>query len=703
MHGQGVSFPRQQARTRRFTLGRPRGVRVAADGSRVAFLRSGAGDDPVHGLWVLDVATGEERLAADPRALTGPGPEDLPASERARRERARESAAGIVSYGSDPLLRVATFALSGRLYAADLTSGAVTGPLPAPGPAVDPWPDPTARRAAYVCGRALHLHENGAVRLLGPTGVEGDDPAVSWGLPEFVAAEEMGRLRGHWWAPRGDRLAVARVDERGVRQWSLADPADPATPPRAVRYPAAGTANAEVTLLLVGIDGSAVEVSWDRAAFPYLARVSWAEGSPLTVLVQSRDQRTTQVLAVDPATGATEVCRQDGDPVWVDLVPGTPTWSSAGAIVHTAHDGDTRRLFVDGTAVTPPGLEVREVVDAAADIVFTASVDPAQVHVWRVEPGADPVAITTDPGVHAAARGGDVVVVTSSSLDSDAVGVEVRRPGSPPVAIPSFAERPAVTPRPRLLEAGARRVRTAVLLPTDDHGEGQLPVLLDPYGGPGHQRVVRSRLAFTEPQWWADQGFAVVVADGRGTGGRGRDWDRALHLDLAGPVLDDQVEALAAAAIEHPRLDLGRVAIRGWSFGGYLAALAVLRRPDVFHAAVAGAPVTDWRLYDTHYTERYLGHPDDQPEAYRRSSLLDDASRLCRPLLLVHGLADDNVVVAHTLRLSAALTAAGRPHAVLPLSGITHMASAETVAENLLLLQLDFIRRALGIPPALER
>jgi dipeptidyl-peptidase 4 len=222
-------------------------------------------------------------------------------------------------------------------------------------------------------------------------------------------------------------------------------------------------------------------------------------------------------------------------------------------------------------------------------------------------------------------------------------------------------------------------------------------VLLDPYGGPGHQRVMRNRLGFLEAQWWADQGFAVVVADGRGTGGRGRSWDRAVHLDLAGPALEDQVDALHGAAEEHPRLDLGRVGIRGWSFGGFLAALAVLRRPDVFHAAVAGAPVTDWRLYDTHYTERYLGLPADEPEAYRRSSLLDDAAQLGRPLLLVHGLGDDNVVVAHTLQLSRALLEAGRPHSVLPLSGITHMAAQETVAENLLLLQVEFLRRALGV------
>jgi dipeptidyl-peptidase-4 len=240
-----------------------------------------------------------------------------------------------------------------------------------------------------------------------------------------------------------------------------------------------------------------------------------------------------------------------------------------------------------------------------------------------------------------------------------------------------------------------------VLFPSwHEPGQRRLPVLLDPYAGPHMQRVVRARGAYLTSQWFAEQGFAVVVADGRGTPGRGPGWERAVAGDLAGPVLEDQVDALRDAADRFADLDTGRVAIRGWSFGGFLAALAVLRRPDVFHAAIAGAPVTDWRLYDTHYTERYLGHPDTDPGAYERSSLISLAERAAdpRPLMVIHGLADDNVVVAHTLRLSGALLAAGYPHAVLPLSGITHMASQETVAENLLLLQLDFLRAALGLP-----
>jgi dipeptidyl-peptidase-4 len=236
-----------------------------------------------------------------------------------------------------------------------------------------------------------------------------------------------------------------------------------------------------------------------------------------------------------------------------------------------------------------------------------------------------------------------------------------------------------------------------VLFPSDHEPGRPLPVLLDPYGGPHFQRVVMSRNAFLEPQWFADQGFAVVVADGRGTPGRGVAWEKSIYLNFAEPVLEDQIEALHGAAAKYQDLDLSRVAIRGWSFGGFLAALAVLRRPDVFHAAVAGAPVTDDRLYDTHYTERYLGHPDENPEAYERNSLMADAPHLRRPLLLIHGLADDNVVAAHTLRLSRALLEAGRPHRVLPLAGITHMTPA--VTEHLLLLQLDFLRDALRAPP----
>jgi dipeptidyl-peptidase-4 len=706
-----TSFPRRHARTRGFTLGRPRGFQVGADGARVAFLRSAGGDDPANRLWVLDLASGAERLVADPAALLGDGAEDLPPEERARRERARERAGGIVAFAADLDLTVASFALAGRLFLAGLGDReGQARELPVGEGVLDPRLDPTGRRVAWVAGGALHAAD--LDRAEGPGGTSSpavrrlageDDPEVTWGLAEFLAAEEMDRSRGFWWSPDGERLAVARADVRRVRRFHLTDPANPAIEPVALPYPAAGTDNADVSLHVVDLAGGRVEVAWDRAAYPYLAAVTWDAGGPLTLLVQTRDQTATRVLAADPATGATTELAAQHDPAWVDIVAGVPAWLD-GRLVMTADDPacDTRRLTVGGDPVTPPGLQVAAVV-AVTDgaVLVTGSEEPTETHLWRVVPGAAPERLTDRPGHHAASASNSVVVVTRADLDHDNTATTVTTPGRPPAPIASLASSPGLVPRPQLLRAGPRELRCALLLPSDPTtgagAGGRLPVLLDPYGGPHHRQVLAARDRYLVSQWFADQGFAVLVTDGRGTPGRGPAWERAVWRDLAGPVLDDQVEALAAVAADHPELDLSRVAIRGWSFGGYLAALAVLRRPDVFHAAVAGAPVTDWRLYDTHYTERYLGHPAADPDAYRRSSLLADAAKLERPLLLVHGLADDNVVAAHTLRLSGLLLTAGRPHNVLPLSGVTHLAAQEAVAESLLHLQLAFLRDALGL------
>jgi dipeptidyl-peptidase 4 len=706
------SFPRQEARTRRFSLGVPRAFRVSPDGARVVYLRTRDGADPVTCLWVLDVDRGIERLAADPRTLFD-GLEDLPPQERARRERVREQASGIVAYATDQAVTVAAFALSGQVYAVPLTGADQAWAVATRTPALDPRPDPAGHRLAYVCG--------GALRVTGLAADSGDDravadpegsPGVTFGLPEFIAAEEMDRYRGYWWVPDGSALLVARVDETPVNRWHIADPAHPDRAPAEAAYPAAGTPNACVSLLLARLDGRTETVDWDGAAFPYLVSVRCQVGYDPLVAVQSRDQRAMQILGVDVASGQASVLHEDTDPVWLEIVPGVPAWTTGGRIVWTRDEQDTRRLVLlapgrSPEAVTPPGLQVRGVLEVDGDtVLFQASgPDPASVDLWRHEPSGLH-RVGADGGVQAGTRAGGTTVTSRRALDADGVTVSVSRSGSrPPVGIPSLAEQPALpAPRPVLFRAGPREIQTAVLFPSwHQPGRGRLPVLLDPYGGPHAQRVVKARGAYLVSQWFAEQGFAVVIADGRGTPARGPAWERAVAGDLAGPVLQDQVDALAAAAGRFSDLDTGRVAIRGWSFGGYLAALAVLRRPDVFHAAIAGAPVTDWRLYDTHYTERYLGLPDHDAEAYDRSSLISLAERAvvpaaARSLLLIHGLADDNVVVAHTLRLSAALLAAGYPHAVLPLSGITHMASQETVAENLLLLQLDFLRRALQAP-----
>ncbi len=717
------SFPLLRARTVGFTLGRPRNITVSPDGARVVFVRSRHGTDRVGCLWVYDVATGEERLVADPHELISPAAQaELPASERARRERARERAGGVVGYATDDAVAVAAFALAGRLFVADLVGANDRADLVGAndradlvgandradlvgatdrvrevdvrGPVFDPRPDPSGRLVAYVRAGRLRVVElaTGVDREL----ISEDD--VSWGLAEFIAAEEMGRHRGYWWAPDGSAVLAARVDESPVHRWYIGDPANPDLAPTAVAYPAAGTPNARVSLALVTLDGGRIPVAWNTDSFPYLVRVAWRRGLSPLLQVCSRDQRRMHALDVDSATGATFVVREDRDPHWVEMIEGVPDRLPDGRLLHTVDIDDTRRLAVDGEPVSPVGLQVRAVLARSdGDVLFAASTEPTELHLWAYFPDGECAALTCEPGVYGGTGASDVLVVQSSSLESEGVETTIRKNGEQIGRIGSVTEHAPFAPVVSISRQGPRELRTALVLPRDHQpGSKKLPVLMSPYGGPHALRVVSSRGAFLEAQWLADQGFAVVVVDGRGTPGRGPAWERTVAGDLATPVLDDQVDALRSLAATNPDLDLSRVAIRGWSFGGFLAALAVLRRPDVFHAAVAGAPVTDQRLYDTCYTERYLG-VDTAAEAYRVSSIIDDAPNLSRPLLLVHGLADDNVVAAHTLRFSAALLAAGRPHEVLPLPGITHVTSREDVVANLLSFEVDFLRRSLGV------
>lgn len=702
-------FPVQFARTRRFSLGIPRQFTVSPDGERVLFVRSTSGTDPVSRLWLYE--NGAERLLADP---LGPGfaddaPGEVPPEELARRERARVTSSGVVSYATDAAARLVAFAFQGVLWVLRTDDGASRRVATA-GPAVDPRPSPDGSVIAYV--------SDGALRTVRADGTddrplaEPDGEHVTYGLSDYVSQESIGRSRGYWWSPRSDALLVARVDTAGVRRRYIADPSHPERPPRVVAYPAAGTANAKVSMHLVRLSGERIDVRlpgeageghpegvWTDRAFEYVVAAGWDHRGPL-VSVQTRDQRSVHVLEVDDASGATRTAHRTHDPAWVALRPGTPLrLASGGLVVPARPGGNTQGLDIDG-AMTPPGLEVREVIGTAdGRVFFTAGEEPTEIHVWSYAPGGPdrgPVRVSSAPGVHTAAVGGSTVVLDSRTPDGHTV--TVLRTGAPAGRIEVLAEAPLVTPRPLALSLGQRELRSRLYLPSWHRpGDGPLPVLLSPYAGHGMQVVLAVRTWWVAvAQWFAEQGFAVLVTDGRGTPGRGEAWEKSVYGDRLTAVLEDQTDALHAAAARHPDLDLSRVAMRGWSFSGYLAAAAVLRHPEVFHAAVAGAAPADRRLYDTHWEERFLGHPDVQPENYTRNSLLDEAGALTRPLMLVHGLADDNVAVAHTLRLSAALLAAGRPHTVLPLSGAGHLVGQEQTASNLLLLERDFLRKSLA-------
>ncbi|MFI7604170.1 prolyl oligopeptidase family serine peptidase [Micromonospora sp. NPDC049366] len=710
-----MDYPELAARTRRFSHGAPRAVSVADDGSRVIFLRSAGPEDPADALWLLDVASGEERLVADPAVLLGADgdPAALSPGERALRERLRLSAAGIGSYALDAAGRIAVFALAGRLFRADLVHGDVVE-VAAIGPVLDPRPDPTGERLAYVTDAAEGVRR-GELRVIHPDGTDtllaGEDAGVTWGLAEHIAAEEFSRFRGYWWAPDGRSVLAARVDESRLDRWHLHDPSEPATPPVVVAYPRAGGPNAEVSLHLLDLDDGWVDVHWDRETYPYLTAVSWSDGGPL-ITVLRRSQQHGLVLAVDPRTGETQVHAELADPRWVEPIAGTPAHLPDGRVLvggELAHDGyDARCLFADGTLLTPPSLYVRRVVGrlpavaGPADLLVEASDgEPSERHLFRVRTsiggGVDARRLTTDSGWHTAAVGGDVLVVGAASLDHAGVRWTVWRGDREVGTLASHAANPPYSPLPLLERVTDRRLPSAVLYPNNYVTGRRLPVLLDIYGGPGHQEVVAARAAWLERQWWADAGFAVVVVDNRGTPGVAPSFEKAIHRRVADVILLDQVDALTALAGKHPDLDLERVAVRGWSFGGWLAGLAVLRHPELFRCGIVGAPVTDWALYDTAYSERYLGMPEDGADVYAHHSLVELAAEpvtgpdQARPLLLVHGLVDDNVVAAHTLRLSGALLAAGRPHAVLPLTGATHMTVGGT-AERLLRLELDFLR-----------
>ena len=801
-------FPRLRARTLRFGCGAPRSAQTVGDGSRALFLRSDGPEDLVTALWLSwfdESGEHHETKLADPRELLGAtaDSEDVPAEEKARRERAREGGTGIVGYSADDDGNRIVFTINGRLFLTDIDWNDETG-APEPHtrelagewldedpamytPVLNPRIAPDGEHVLYTTGSYLMLVDIGGElgdRITAVYGVSVEDedgnPAENtWkiGLAEFVAGEEMDRYDGFWWAPDSQHVLFESFDTADEPTWYISDPADPEKPAAGRRYPRALTRNADVYLTVItlafdendryaGITGNA-DVDWDREAYEYVAAVSWRRGHDPLVLVQNRRQTRDQVLEVavaadGAALGATRVLEEHANEQWIDLVHGTPAYTPDDRLVCSLNDmaTDTNRLTVDGRPFTPAGWNVRTVLDVTDEDVLAVVQRAPEIatevpRAWAgsgaasdaeslfgghdarsfdvVSMGYDGsvAPITTEPGQWTASRGARGMVVSGRDMRSARARmrhiVTRRAVGGVTDAviaantsdaanttditaadITSTAAEPGFTPNVTFTRLGEHRLYTAIIAPSPSspyaHAD-KLPVLMKPYGGPGFQQVVASQSFYWEGQWWADQGFLVVTADGRGTTGRGPAWDRAIFENMKGVTLADQIEAVNALPEAVSRLnadgrrpgvpapDLDKVCMIGWSYGGFLSALAVLDAPNVFKAACAGAPPTDWTLYDTHYTERYLGL---DPDVYYRNGIVQDAPKLERPLMLIHGFADDNVTIAHSLRLSQALMAAGRPHTFLPLTGITHMTNDETVAENLLTLQRDFLRDALA-------
>ena len=689
------SFPRQNARTRRFTIGAPRSFSLSAGGDWITFLQSSSSEDPLNKLWAWSASSGQTKVIADLETLIDNGSgETISHEELARRERVREIGAGIVSYSANGHSPNIAFASNQSLFKVGIESSEVSD-FTLGRDIFDPQISPNGNLIAYVSeGQLRYVDENG------------NDHAVtrpkigekSFGVAEFIAAEEMGRRRGYWWSPDNDKLLVTSVDESDVLSWHILKSSDPSDVPAVIKYPKAGTKNSNVELEIYSLDGESVPIDWNESnTWEYLVSIQWTDPDAIFATVQTRDQKTAGILRIDTKGGFIEEIYRWNNECWVEIIPGAPKVVGERIITIEDHD-ETRRVVIDGKACSPEGIQIRSLIHCNDDgLLATCNPNPLDQQVCRVTVSGETTLITETAGIHEANANDSLMVIQHRSMDFNGVKTSFYKDNELSYEIPDHSETPNITLNSFFHKTGELDLETAILLPTDHNGETTLPVLLDPYGGPHAQRVRNARGLFGVSQWFADQGFAVVITDGRGTPGRSPNFEREVYGDLATHALTDQIIALHSISANYNFIDLDRVAIRGWSFGGYLAALAVIRRPDVFHAAVAGAPVTDWSLYDTHYTERYLGHPETKPGNYIKTNLCNEANKLERPLLLIHGLADDNVVAAHTFQLSQALLEAGKPHEVLPLTGVTHMTPQETVAENLLRIQLSFIQRSLGI------
>jgi len=683
-----LRYFRELVETRNYSLGQPVSPQITPDGKAVVFLRGGA-RDPVLRLYEFTIADRNLREILTPEKLLQGAEEKLSVEERSRRERERQSLRGFTSFQLSKDGNRLLVALSSRLYLVARSDGHVTE-LPG-GNWIDPHFSPDGRAVAAVSGGESHVIN--LETLADAALTSGASKTLTHGTAEFVAQEEMDRHEGFWWSPDSQSIVYQETDDRGVETRFIADPLHPETPPAKNFYPRAGTPNAKVRLGIVARSGGDTHwVEWDREKYPYLARVAWKESTaPLCLVVQNRAQQEELLLAVDPANGATRELLRESDAAWLNLDhKPTPVWLKDGRqFLWTTERGGSWQVELhsaDGKlvrAITPADFQFEELIDvneADRSIVVSGGPDPRERHLYRfaLETKAEPQRLTREPGRHLGMFGEnkETFLHRFDLLDGRA-GWEVLHSADVKqiAALPSVAERPSSLPNVELLRTeGARPMDAAIVRPRDFKKGNRYPVILDVYAGPGHKQVLAQPDRYMIDQWMADRGYIVVAIDGRGTPGHGREWERAIRGNLIEVALADQIEGLQALAKHEPAMDLKRVGVVGWSFGGYFSAMAVMQKPEVFRCAVVGAPVVTWENYDTHYTERYLGLPAENVDGYRKSSVLTYAKELQSPLLLIHGLTDDNVYAQHSMQLADALFTAGKSFNFLPLLG-THMVS----------------------------
>ncbi|MBX2810830.1 MAG: DPP IV N-terminal domain-containing protein [Myxococcales bacterium] len=705
---------RELARTQNYSLGRPFHIRLTPQGDRVFFLRAMA-TRPVADLFAMDLPGGRVTRVLSAQTLLDGRSESLSAAEKAERERKRIKTSGFTGFQLAESGDRMVLKLGGEILLYDpLANRWARLELPK-GTFLTPKLSPDGLRLAFVWNHDLamvelpdELPENHLLPR-SPAKLTTDGTAKQpYGTAEFVAQEEMSRYVGFWWAPDGRSIVFQQSDERGVEHLSIADAARPEKAPHQFAYPRPGRDNVDLSLFRVELDsGEHQQITWPKDLYPYLASVTWEENGPLTLLFQSRNQQKQAYMRVDLTKHEARPLFEEHDPTWLNIHHSTPHFLKSGTEFLWASEesghwrvelktlADNGLSVVNRKVIIPESAGFRDLLSVHEDegwVYFSGGQDPAQQHIYRTRLNGDqaPVALTDTPGWYDAqvARNRPVLAITQATLSSlpetRVFTLNETKLSSGPV-ISNEAESPTRIPEVELIEPEhAGGFRAAVVRPKSFNPKKKYPVVMYVYGGPG-THVVRANMAYWfMQQWIADHGFVVISIDGRGTPHRGREFERAIYKKFHEVPLHDQVVGLKALANHMPFLDLQRVGVYGWSFGGYMSALAVLRRPDVFAVGVAGAPVVDWMYYDTHYTERYLGVPtDDDHQAYDEGNLLTYTPQLKQPLMLIHGVADDNVYFAHSLQLADALFRAGKNFRFIPLAGATHQVVGAELREAL--------------------
>ncbi len=696
------------AATRGYTLGTPVEAMPTPDGKSVLYLRSGP-RDTVQRLFEYDLATARERELITPEALAGGRQEHLSDEEKSRRERARVSVHGLTAFSLSRDGNEVLLSLGGRLFVLMRNDGSVVA-LPGEG-WIAPRLSPDGTKIGALRDDDLHMID--IARKTDTQVTRGAGETLQHGEAEFVAQEEMDRRDGFWWSPDSRFIAYEEADLSPVEAEYVADPLEPQQKPVEFRYPRAGTANALVRLGVISATGGpTVWVPWNNKAFPYLARVEWSKGGPLALLVQNREQTAEKYFAADPQSGATRLLWSEKDPAWLDLPAPLPKeipyWlpDGSGFLWMTERHGQTEleRHAADGkllNAVTPPGFRFEALLDVDMQdgtVVVQGGTDRLSTQIYRVSlKGGAAVPLAAARG-HNSGQFGEqhAIFAHNYNLLDGAHGVDVlSRDGRMIVRLPAMAETPPFLPAPEYFTVGGRGFDALVLHPHDFDSGRHYPVILSVYGGPAAKVVWAAPRDYFAAQCMADRGYIVAMSDNRGTPGRDSAWFRAVKGNAIDIPLQDQVDALQALGTRVPQMDMTRVGVFGWSFGGYFSAMATIRRPDVFAAGVAGAPVVDWQDYDTYYTERYMGFPGANADGYRRSNVLTYTDQLIRPLLIVHGVTDDNVHFEHTMKLTLALLKAGKPYDLLLLPG-THMLADELLRARETERQMDFFAAHLG-------